>query len=174
MAITPGYIQAAMPYYNQQPYNQQYFMPQQSYAQPMPTQQHQPNFQGVIYVDGENEARSTQIPAGWDVSRPLAFWDMNAPYIYVRSFNQAGMPNPLMRLKYFVDNPQQETEQQTQPQMSGSAAHGESVYATREELSKIENDMNEIRETLRQYNANQNNGMSVNGSQNGQNHGGNR
>ena len=172
MAITPNYYTAQMPYYNQQQYIPQY-MPQQSYAlAPMaiPPQQ---NLQGVIFVDGEGAARATQIPDNWDKTKSLALWDMSAPYIYIRSFNQAGFPNPLMRLKYNIDDPQQDQNLLPAEQMSGDTAPNGTAYVTHEEMESLKNDISELKEMLKRNHENQNNANHGN-NQNGQGRGGNR
>lgn len=152
MAVIPNYYTSQLPYYNQQSYAQQMYPAQQSYMQPMQIQPQQ-NLQGVIFVDGEGAARAMQIPDGWDRTKSLAFWDMSAPYIYIRSFNQAGMPNPLMRLKYVIDDPQQEQMLLPQEQMSGSEQPEEKKYVTHEEMDKLEKDIGELKELLKRNQA---------------------
>lgn len=167
-----------MPYYNQQQYSPQYmpqyYTPQQSYTQAMPMQPQQ-NLQGVIFVDGEGAARAMQIPDNWDKSKSLAFWDMSAPYIYIRSFNNAGFPNPLMRIRYYIDNPQQEQGILPAEQTSGDSAPSGSAYVTREEMQGLQNDISELKEMLQHQNAEKQNNMNnMNNNQSGQNRGGNR
>lgn len=154
MAVTPNYYTSQIPYYNQQ----QYYAPQQNYMQPLPVQPQQ-NLQGVIFVDGEGAARAMQIPDWWDRTKSLAFWDMSAPYIYIRSFNQAGMPNPLMRLKYVIDNQQQDQNLLAAEQTSGSE-QPENKYVTHDEIDKLENDISEIKELLKKNQSQQNNNTS--------------
>lgn len=173
MALTSGYYMPQVPYYNPQQYTVPSYVPQaQSYAPPMYSQQ---NLQGVIYVDGEVAARAMQIPDNWDKSKALAFWDTTGPYIYIRSFNPVGIPNPLMRLRYVVDNQPQDIKLlPTDQQVSGDDATGGSAYVTREELTKLEDDMNEIKEMLKQHQENQGGNVNRGGTQGGQNRGGNR
>lgn len=87
-----------MAYYNNPyGYGQQFYggsyMPQQiSYGgvpQPVPQSQ---NNSGMIWVDGEIGARAFQMPSG--ATGPIALWDTNDTVVYLKSCNQAGMPNP--------------------------------------------------------------------------------
>lgn len=173
MAVIPNYYTSQLPYYNQQSYAQQlYTMPQQSYIQPAQIQPQQ-NLQGVIFVDGEGAARAMQIPDGWDRTKSLAFWDMSAPFIYIRSFNQAGMPNPLMRLRYVIDNPQQDQQLLPQEQMSGNDQPEEKKYVTHEEIDKLEKDISELKDLIKRNVSNQgNNNVAHTSNQNKQNRGG--
>ena len=98
-----------------------------------------------------------QIPDWWDRTKSLAFWDMSAPYIYIRSFNQAGMPNPLMRLRYIIDNQQQDQNLLAAEQTSGSEQPADNKYVTHEEIDKLENDISEIKELLKKNQSQQNN-----------------
>lgn len=78
---------------------------QQSYAQPM-SQPAYPQNQTVMrtqWVDGEGSARAYQMPPGWMPNEPIALWDMNDQVIYMKSFNNMGMPNPLKKIRYTVE-----------------------------------------------------------------------
>lgn len=80
-------------------YQQMY--PQQSYQ--MPTQQSygQTQGQGIDWVDGEAAARAMQLPAG---VTQHAMWDINEPVIYLKSVNAMGMPNPLRKIRYTMED----------------------------------------------------------------------
>ena len=58
---------------------------------------------GIIWVDGEVGAKAQQMPAGWPVNTPLPLWDTNDTIIYLKSMNQMGMPNPLQRIHYTME-----------------------------------------------------------------------
>lgn len=133
--------------------------PQMSYAnQPQP--QPQMLSLGLIWVDGEVGAKAFQIPPGHPVGTPIALWDTNEKIIYLKSVNQMGMPNPLQKLRYNMEEPQAGYLQ------SGAVApvveQVHDAYATKDDLEAMKK---EIVDLLK---ANQN------GSQNNVNRGGNR
>ena len=70
-------------------------------AQPMPTAQQ--NERGLIWVDGEVGAKAYQLPAGWPANQPIALWDTNDTVIYLKSINPMGMPNPLQKAHYTLE-----------------------------------------------------------------------
>lgn len=139
--------------------------------QPQPSQQ-QNNAQGMIWVDGEVGAKAFQMPQGWPVGVPIALWDTNEPVIYLKSINQMGMPNPLQKIHYTIDN--QQTPVYLPAGNSGTAGNNGSIgngnYATKEDFEQIKNEVNDIKNLLK--NGQQN--MNQNGSNNGQNRGANR
>lgn len=90
-----------------------YQMPQQSFGQ---TQG-----QGIDWVDGEAAARAMQLPAG--VSQH-AMWDINEPVIYLKSVNSMGMPNPLRKIRYTMEDVSQSGTGQSQAMLtSGTEEH---------------------------------------------------
>lgn len=82
---------------------------QSGYMQPMqnPGQQQMMSNQnaqtGIIWVDGEIGAKAYQMPPGWPVNTPLPLWDTNDTIIYLKSTNQLGMPNPIQKISYRMD-----------------------------------------------------------------------
>jgi len=98
---------------------------------------------GMIWVDGEVGAKAQQMPAGWPVNTPLPLWDTNDTIIYLKSTNQMGMPNPLQKLKYTMEEniPKYAGNVQNRPAlMSGDSAgeekpeHDMSDYVRKEDL----------------------------------------
>ena len=80
---------------------------QQMYPQ-LQTPQVQPAAQpqqtgGLIWVDGEVGAKAYQMPAGLPANQPIALWDTNDTVIYLKSVNQMGMPNPLQKAHYTLE-----------------------------------------------------------------------
>lgn len=55
------------------------------------------------WVDGEVGARAFQMPAGWPANTPIPLWDSTDTVIYLKSVNQVGMPNPMRKLKYTME-----------------------------------------------------------------------
>jgi len=103
----------AYPQYPQNSYQQQYSQamapqyqqPAMSYAQP------QQQRVGIEWVDGEVGAKAFQLPAGWPANAPMPLWDTNDTVIYLKSINQMGMPNPLQKVRYTMEE---------QPRMSAA------------------------------------------------------
>ena len=160
MPITPGYYMPSM-------YGNQYY-PQVSGASlaaqnaysPAPQQ---PNTQGIIWVDGEVGAKAYQIPQGWPVGSPIALWDTNDTVIYLKSINQMGMPNPLQKITYKMEEQQALPAAQTNS-VSHSAA---SNYATKDDLEEMKKEMKELLRSVQSQ-------VNQNGSQSQQNRGGSR
>ena len=168
MAYTPGYYMPNGMYGGQSyPMNGMQTVSYGGVPQPMPTQQAS---SGIIWVDGEVGAKAFQMPAG--TNGPVALWDTNDQVIYLKSMNQMGMPNPLQKIRYQMEEvPQmlpagQQTSGNTAPDMSG--------YVTKDDINALRN---EIREMLNQHmNSNQNGSQNsnMNGNINSAGKGGNR
>ena len=88
-----------------QAYQPQYQQPAMSYAQPQQARV------GIEWVDGEVGAKAFQLPAGWPANAPMPLWDTNDTVIYLKSINQMGMPNPLQKVRYTMEE---------QPRMSAA------------------------------------------------------
>lgn len=105
--------------YGNSGYGQMY--PQQSYQMPVQQSYGQAQGQGIDWVDGEAAARAMQLPAG--VSQH-AMWDINEPVIYLKSVNSMGMPNPLRKIRYTMEDVSQSGTGQSQAMLtSGNEEH---------------------------------------------------
>lgn len=133
-----------------------------SYAYNTPAQQ--PQMSGMIWVDGEVGAKAFQMPQGYPVGTYIALWDTNDQVIYLKSINQMGMPNPLQKIRYQIEEqPQQSGYLPAASQVSGAA---ESNYVTKDDF---ERKMNELKEMFKNSQSSRN----QNGGNNQQNRGGN-
>lgn len=104
------------------PYLSQTYQPSmQSY--PMNYTQTYPG--GIIGVDGEAAARAYQMPPGIPPGVPIALWDTSGSYIYLKSMNPMGMPNPIQKLVYTREEP---------PKPTGD-------YVTRADLEKLKQEI---------------------------------
>lgn len=109
---------------------------QASYTPVQPTQ-------GMVWVDGETEAKGKQIPAG---ATQFAMWDINEPVIYIKSLNQMGIPNPLRKIHYKMEE-QSPTQTGTSNLMSGEEEKDGTAYVKRDELQTMKDEiMQAIRE----------------------------
>lgn len=145
-AFMPSY-QYGMPAYGMsyaQPQPVQYAQQMNSYAQ-----NQQQTATGIIWVDGEVGAKAYQLPAGWAPNTPLPLWDTNDTIIYLKSTNPMGMPNPLQKIHYTMEDMPKGPMMQT----SGTAAlpagdaHDRETgdFVTKDDLERMKQ---EIRETL--------------------------
>ena len=134
-------------YYNwNQPIPQ--YQPQQSFV-PQPNQ-----YLGMQWVDGEVGAKAFQMPVGWPAGAPIALWDTNVKVIYLKSINQMGMPNPLQKIHYTMDDEPTQLLPASGT-VSGNQQPDMARYVTKDDLESLKN---EIREMLRNApNQNRNN-----------------
>lgn len=124
----------------------QQMMPQ-SYAPTTPPMQG-----NVIGVDGEIGAKAFNIPNG--STGPIALWDTNDNVIYMRSFNAAGMPMPLKKLRY--------VEEELTPALpaGNSGAMDTSQFVTKNDLEQLRNEIRQMTAQNQNHAGNQNGGQS--------------
>ena len=132
------------------------YTPTWNYGQP--AQQVIPNYQqlsgnmqaqGLTWVDGEVGAKAFQMPAGWPANTPIALWDTNDTVIYLKSTNQMGMPNPLQKAYY-------QLEERTPKHMSGAAGREDyteqswdeerqNKFASKQELNELKEEIEKLK-----------------------------
>ena len=142
----------AYPQYPQNSYQQQYSQamapqyqqPSMSYAQP------QQQRVGIEWVDGEVGAKAFQLPAGWPANVPMPLWDTNDTIIYLKSTNQMGMPNPIQKVRYTMEEqPRMSAAMQSNNNMlpSGNSyqdnqqAPDMSEYVRKDELNQMKEEL---------------------------------
>lgn len=131
------------PSYNAyQPYQANTYQPQYAVQQSNAVTQ-QPV--GMVWVDGEVGAKAYQLPANWPMNTPMPLWDTNDQMIYLKSINAMGMPNPIQKLRYKM-----EEAPGTVPAMTGQAAlpagtapaqADMSDYVRRDELERMKDEL---------------------------------
>ena len=128
-------------------YQQQYSAVPQSYA----AQPQQASMTGICWVDGEVGAKAQQLPPGWDTTKPFPMWDTNDQIIYLKSFNQMGMPNPLTKLHYTIEEANRQapmmSSQAALPPGDSRADHDMSQYVRKDEFERMKE---ELKAELRQ------------------------
>lgn len=138
-----------MAYYGNNVNPNWYYNPTNPIAQPqMPYQSYapqQPSPYGIQWVDGEVGAKAYQMPAGIAPGTPVALWDTNDQVIYLKSMNQMGMPNPIQKIHYTMDDNQLK-QLPAQNSMSG-AAEQNSKYVTKEDLESFRDEIKEMLKT---------------------------
>lgn len=128
-----GYSGAAQQMYPQYQGQMQPNMPAMSQ-----TQQGGP---GLIWVDGEVGAKAYQMPQGMPANQPIALWDTNDTVIYLKSVNPMGMPNPLQKAHYTL-----EEHRGTGPVRSGDApvqAEPMTDYVKKEDMERMKQELME-------------------------------
>lgn len=152
-------------------YQQQYSQAQQAYMpQPMQSyQQPQSQSMGICWVDGEIGAKAQSLPAGWPANAPFPMWDTNDQIIYLKSTNQMGMPNPIQKLHYTIDDmPKPPMMQQSRAALpSGEQqtimAQDMSEYATHDDLEKMKEELKATIMSSTNATATDSKGAKVNG-----------
>ena len=117
-----------------------------------------PMSSNVIPVDGEVGAKAYMVPNG--STGPIALWDTNDNVIYMRTFNAAGMPNPLKKLRYTEEEPTPILP----PGQSGAAPQVDmSNFVTKEDFEQLRNEIRAMQKP------NQAMSGAMNSNQNGSN-----
>lgn len=75
------------------------------------------------------------MPQGIPAGTPIALWDTNDQIIYLKSVNQMGMPNPLQKIHYTMD------ENQMKYLPAGQSGSPEPNYVTKEDLDIFKNEL---------------------------------
>lgn len=93
-----------------------------------------------IWVDGENSARAWQFPQGWPVNVPVVLWDINGGVFYTKAMNNMGIPLPLQRAHFFMDEIQQPalTAGQSSSQAPANMVPANADYATKDDMKNME------------------------------------
>ena len=132
------------PMYNAQAYQQPY---QQQYGQTNASMyQTQQTPVGIIWVDGEVGAKAYQLPQNWPANAPMPLWDTNDTIIYLKSTNQMGMPNPLQKVHYTMDEVQRSpmmsnASQQTMLPAAENHTPDMSAYVTKDDLERMKEEI---------------------------------
>ena len=111
---------------------------QQTFQQYTPPVQQTPSQQtgNLIWVDGEVGAKAYQVPAGIPANQPIALWDTNDTVIYLKSINQMGMPNPLQKAHYTL-----EEHRGTGPATSGAEQPDATQYVRKEDMERMKQEL---------------------------------
>lgn len=122
-------------------YQQQYTQAAQQYA-PQPQASYQQTQAGICWVDGEVGAKAQQLPPGWDTSKPFPMWDTNDQIIYLKSFNAMGMPNPLTKLHYTIEEPSRQAPMMSSQANLPAGGNGrDDEYVRREDLERMKDEL---------------------------------
>lgn len=128
-----GYSAVQQPQYTQQS-GGNYTAPQQ-------------NAQGIIWVDGEVGAKAFQLPSGWPANTPMPLWDTNDTIIYLKSTNPMGMPNPLQRIHYRMEEHDSSSGQSCRAAapalLSGEQGNHAAQYVTKEDFEQMKRELRE-------------------------------
>ena len=112
----------------------------------------QQNQSGIAWVDGEVGAKAYQLPAGWPANTPMPLWDTNDTIIYLKSTNPMGMPNPLQRIHYRMEEQEQHASGTSFASSAPALMSGEhhEQYATKEDIERMKEELRKsIAETVK-------------------------
>lgn len=129
-------------------YQNQSMMQTSQTAQP----QHGP---GLIWVDGEVGAKAYQLPAGLPANQPIALWDTNDTIIYLKSTNPMGMPNPLQKAHYTLEEYRGTGPAKSNVSGDEQPDHDMTLYVKKEDMERMKR---ELMEAI--------NGVNTSGNQN--------
>lgn len=102
----------------------------------------QQEYMGIIWVDGEIDAKAKQIPGWWPVGKPMPMWDTNDTVIYLKSINQYGMPNPMQKIRYQME--EMRGLKPEQPRLESGSTEPKpdmSEYVRKDELEKMKDEL---------------------------------
>ena len=141
---------------------------QQSFA---PPQASAPQQRGIEWVEGEIGAKAYQIPQGWPANTPIPLWDSTDTVIYLKSVNQMGVPNPMQKLHYTMENQETQTlmsgnqETHTGNGLSGTEQPDMSKFVTKDDLDSLREEIRSLKQSPAMSGTN--NSGNQNGSGNG-------
>ncbi len=107
-------------------------------AQPQ-VQSGQQNGHGLIWVDGEVGAKAYQLPSGWPPNQPIALWDTNDTVIYLKSINPMGMPNPLQKAHYKLEENRQASG--VSGDTTAAAEHDMTQYVRKDDMERMKQEI---------------------------------
>lgn len=100
----------------------------------------------IEWVDGEVGAKAYQVPAG--MTKPVALWDTNDTVIYLKSVNQYGIPNPIQKIHYRMEEMVPKYMGQDQAKLESGDAQAETKpdmtgYVRKDELDAMKEELKE-------------------------------
>lgn len=100
----------------------------------------------IEWVDGEVGAKAYQVPAG--MTKPVALWDTNDTVIYLKSVNQYGIPNPIQKIHYRMEEMVPKYMGQDQAKLESGDAQTETKpdmtgYVRKDELDAMKEELKE-------------------------------
>lgn len=104
-------------------------------------QQSMQGSQGIKWVDGEAEAKGTPIPPG---ASQFAMFDINEPVIYIKSLNQMGMPNPMQKARYKLEQHEQSGNNMSNNMSRQEEPENKTEYVTKTDFEQMKNEIKEM------------------------------
>ena len=120
-----------MAYYNPYYYAQYPYNGYQSFATN--------SFKSMEWVDGEVGAKAFQRPDWLPINTPIALWDSSEKKIYLKSWNNMGMANPMQELDYTI-------KENANPALLPENISGEmhEQYITKNDFEKFKKDITNL------------------------------
>ena len=138
-----------------------------SYAQnSMPMQQvsyaQQPQRKYMEWVEGEVGAKASPMPNDLPPNQPIPLWDNSDTIIWLKSWNQMGIPNPLQKIRYELPEQPPVLPQGQSGTMQPSNPQPEN-YVTKDDFNQMKNELVDlIRNQNQHLNQNNQNGNNQN------------
>lgn len=122
----------------------------------------QPAMKGEIeWVDGEVGAKAYQIPNG--TTKPIALWDTNDTVIYLKSMNQYGIPNPIKKIHYQMEENISEPMSQASARLESGDSKLDMDMSRFVRKDELETMKEELKEAIRSIQNNDTKGAKSNG-----------
>jgi len=121
------------------------------------------------WVEGEIGAIAFQMPNGLAPNTAIPLWDSKDTNIYLKSWNQMGMANPIQKLHYTIEDEHIPVLPGNTNQQSGSMSGNDmSQYVTKTDLEQLKEELQNSISSMSKSYGNQN-GSNVSGNQRGVN-----
>lgn len=112
----------------------------------MPMTQNTPTVSQTIrpmeWVEGEVGAKAFQMPNGWYPNQPIPLWDSTDTIIYLKSWSQMGIPNPLQKIHYTL--PDQQSQQMLPAQSGQTEETATSNFVTKDDFDAFKTELKEM------------------------------
>ena len=100
------------------------------------------NIRSLEWVEGEVGAKAFQMPQGWPAETPIALWDSTEKKIFLKSWNNIGMANPLQEIDYTI---KEKTNPALLQNMSGSNMDN---YVTKKDFDQLKQELHNMSDVL--------------------------
>ena len=94
------------------------------------------------WVEGEVGAKAFQMPAGWYPNQPIPLWDSTDTVIYLKSWSQMGIPNPLQKIHYTL--PEQQSMQNLPAQSGQTEEVQANNFVTKDDFEALKTELKEM------------------------------
>ena len=121
------------------------YYPQYSYSYPQNQSYTNYSIKPMEWVDGEVGAKAFQMPQGWPAETPIVLWDNSEKKIYLKSWNNMGMPNTMQELTY-------EIKERTNPALLPGNISGAdmSQFVTKHDFDQLKEEIDNLSKMMQE------------------------